>query len=134
MSGVTIRYSLEQAINEEGANGPTVTSSATQSTFGTYVQIVASLAHLVRAFRIVITSSSVFAGRLGLATGGSGSEANQHVVRFNINSANAVSAYWFPVDASLFPKAARLSIAITNDGAASATAANITVDALEDNS
>lgn len=123
---------LTAALNTESGNALTCTSAASQSTYGAYVQVVASLAHNVVGVVLDLKGNGAVGYTLAIATGGSGSEVNKIIVPVNQSLANSPHIMVVPIAPTVFAKGTRLSFAIANQSDGTQQTMNVWASVLED--
>lgn len=119
--------------NTEGPFAGNSQSSVNQNVYGTYTQLVASLAHNVRGIRVTVTTNTANSFSLAFATGGAGSEVNKTFVPIVVTGSALLISQLIKLDASVFAKGTRLSVALTNLTAAAQVTLSWCVVVEEDN-
>ena len=126
--------SLIQEITDEGG-AFTFTSPASQNVLGTYVQIVASTAHIVRNIIIIGSTAGISKNyRLAIATGAGGAEVVKYDIYITENVTATTISEFISFDPSVIPKGVRVAIAIANTQDAVSISGVFGVTLQEDNS
>jgi hypothetical protein len=131
----TLTADLMQELTDEGANDLTPVTVLNSASFGPWIQVVSSTAHLVRAVEMSVSYNGSTSIQVRIGTGAAASEVEKVRWRISVTAAGQQYIGQRFLDPTLIPKGVRVAVSVANvptNVAANACITNVTL--VEDNS